>query len=198
MLASSSPRRAQILAELGLPFEVVSAGVDDGDLSPPPTATAASWTVSMAYLKARAAIDQLPAGACGVVLGADTSCELDGQIIGKPADSQEASRMLHLMSGRTQRVVTGVALVNPNNPQDHRLMVTDVAMVTFGPLEGTEIDRYVETNGWQGKAGGYNLAERIADGWAITVEGDPDTVVGLPTQRLTQWLEFAARWEANA
>jgi len=106
--------------------------------------------------------------------------------------------MLHLMSGRTQRVVTGVALVNPNNPQDHRLMVTDVAMVTFGPLEGTEIDRYVETNGWQGKAGGYNLAERIADGWAITVEGDPDTVVGLPTQRLTQWLEFAARWEANA
>ena len=197
LLASSSPRRAQILTNLGMPFELVPAGVDDGDLVPPPTATAASWTVAMAYLKARAAAESLPSGAAGVVLGADTSCELDGRIIGKPGTPDEAARTLRSMSERTHRVVSGVALGDPSSPRENRLLIADVTRVAFGKLDDAEIERYIATDGWRGKAGGYNLGERLADGWPINVDGDPDTVVGLPTQRLPEWLAVAAPWEST-
>ena len=151
----------------------------------------------MAYLKARAAIERLPLGTSGIVMGADTSCEFDGRIIGKPIDAEDARATLREMSGRTQRVVTGVALVDPGRPRTHRLLVADVAHVTFGELSDTAIETYVQTGAWRGKAGGYNLSERLAEGWPITVEGDPDTVVGLPTRRLADWLRTAGKWEAR-
>ena len=198
LLASGSPRRAQILTNLGLPFEVVASAIDDGDLTPPAGATAATWTIAMAYLKARAAIEGLPPGTPGIVMGADTSCELDGRIIGKPASAQEARATLRAMSGRTQRVVSGVALVDPAHPRSHRLLVADVALVTFGTLEEAALDAYIATGQWQGKAGGYNLSERIADGWPISVQGDPDTVVGLPTRKLPAWFAYVQSWEAGS
>lgn len=198
LLASGSPRRAQILTDLGLPFQVVASDIDDGELTPPAGATAATWTIAMAYLKARAAIEGLPPGTPGIVMGADTSCELGGRIIGKPANGEEARATLRAMSGHTQRVVTGVALVDPAHPRSHRLLVADVALVRFGTLETATLDAYIATGQWQGKAGGYNLSERIADGWPITVQGDPDTVVGLPTRKLPAWLAHVRSWEAGS
>ena len=198
LLASGSPRRAEILTALGMPFEIVPSNVDDGELVAPPTATTAGWTIAMAYLKARAAIDLLPRGAPGVVMGADTSCELEGRIIGKPANADEARETLRSMAGKTQRVVTGVALVDPAQPHTHRLLVADIAHVTFGDLDGATIDAYVDTGAWRGKAGGYNLSERVAEGWPIAVHGDPDTVVGLPTRKLADWLALAQAWEAGS
>lgn len=197
LLASGSPRRRQILADLGADFAIVPSDADDGQLVPPPGATAITWTVAMAYLKAFAAIDVLPEGAAGVVMGADTACELDGRIIGKPATDAHARSTLRSMVGQTQRVVTGVALVDPHRPQTNRLLLADVAHVTFGNVSEDTIDRYLITGGWRGKAGGYNLTERLADGWPITVQGDPDTVVGLPTQSLPEWLALTIAWGAR-
>ncbi|UYV12016.1 MAG: Maf family protein [Phycisphaera sp.] len=197
LLASGSPRRREILTELGADFTVVPSNVDDGQLTPPHGATALTWTVAMAYLKAFAAIEVLPEGATGVVMGADTACELDGRIIGKPATDAHARSTLRSMVGQTQRVVTGVALIDPHHPHANRLLLADVALVTFGNVSEDAIDRYLITGGWRGKAGGYNLTERLADGWPITVQGDPDTVVGLPTQRLPGWLALTTAWGAR-
>lgn len=197
LLASGSPRRREILTDLGAHFTVVPADIDDGQLTPPPGATALTWTVAMAYLKAFAAIDLLPKGATGVVMGADTACELDGRIIGKPDTEAHARATLRSMVGQTQRVVTGVALVDPEHPREHRLLLADVALVSFGNVSEDAIDRYLMTGGWRGKAGGYNLTERLADGWPISVQGDPDTVVGLPTCRLPQWLALTSAWGAR-
>jgi septum formation protein len=196
-LASGSPRRREILAHLGADFTVVPADIDDGELAPPRGATALTWTVAMAYLKARAAIEVLPAGVTGVVMGADTACELDGRIIGKPDTEAQARATLRSMVGQTQRVVTGVALVDPDHPRDHRLLLADVALVAFGNVSEDAIDRYLMTGGWRGKAGGYNLTERLADGWPITVQGNPDTVVGLPTRCLPEWLALTTAWGAR-
>lgn len=196
LLASASPRRAHILQELGLEHQVVPSPVDDGQLTPPSGTSAAAWTIAMAYLKARAAIDALPLDTRGLVLGADTACELDGRIIGKPATAADAANTLRAMRGRTQRVVTGVALVCPAHPRTRRLLVADVARVTFGELDDQTIDAYAATGQWQGKAGGYNLSERVADGWPIVVAGDPSTVVGLPARRLGEWLWQTMAWGA--
>lgn len=197
VLASGSPRRAQILQALGVEHTVVPSPVDDGDLVHPPGTSAPAWTIAMAYLKARAAIDARPPVTPGLVLGADTACELDGRIIGKPASADDAAATLRAMRGRTQRVVTGVALVCPAHPRTRRLLVADVALVTFGELGDDAIDAYVATQQWRGKAGGYNLSERLAEGWPIVVSGDPNTVVGLPVWRLGEWLSRAADWEAK-
>jgi len=198
LLASGSPRRRKILTDLGANFAVVPAGIDDGNLTPPPGATALTWTVAMAFLKAFAATKLLPRDAAGLVMGADTACELDGRIIGKPDTEAHARATLRSMVGQTQRVVTGVAFVDPNQPGEHRLLLADVAHVSFGNLSEDTIDRYLTTGGWRGKAGGYNLTERLADGWPITVQGDPDTVVGMPTKRLPEWLALTTAWKARS
>lgn len=197
LLASGSARRRELLAALGADFTVVDAGIDDGQLTPPAGATATAWTMAMAYLKARAAAHQLGPGHVGVILGADTACELDGRIIGKPADEDQARRSLRSMVGQTQRVVTAVALLDPARP-DHRLVVADAARVTFGAICEDTIDRYLISGEWRGKAGGYNLTERLAAGWPIDVQGDPDAVVGLPTRRLGAWLGHTSTWGAPA
>jgi septum formation protein len=197
LLASGSPRRRELLAGVGADFVVVPSVVDDGELIPAAGVPAASWTVAMAYLKARAAAEAIGPDRSGIVMGADTACELDGRIIGKPASVEQARATLRSMVGQTQRVVTGVALLDPREP-GRRLLVADTASVTFGSIYEDTIDRYLMTDGWRGKAGGYNLAERLADHWPITVVGDPDTVVGLPTRRLPEWLAIAAMWDAGA
>ncbi len=198
LLASGSPRRRELLTSLGADFAVVASNIDDGELTPPPAASAATWTMAMAYFKARAAIESLEPSQAGLVVGADTACELDGRIIGKPASEAEARGTLRSMVGQTQRVVTSVAILDPYRPNTHRLLLADVAEVTFGTIFEDAIDRYLVTGGWKGKAGGYNLTERIADGWPLTVRGDANTVVGLPTRSLATWIAHTTAWEAGS
>lgn len=186
-----------MLTALGADFAVVTSNIDDGELAPPPGASAITWTMAMAYLKARAAVESLEPSQDGLIVGADTACELDGRIIGKPATEAEARATLRSMVGQTQRVVTSVAILDPRR-NTNRLLLADVSEVTFGTIYEDAIDRYLVTGGWQGKAGGYNLAERLADGWPLSVRGDPDTVVGLPTRRLAEWLAHAAAWGAGS
>ncbi|GIW74783.1 MAG: hypothetical protein KatS3mg103_1305 [Phycisphaerales bacterium] len=173
--------------------------IDDGELTPPGGLGVVAWTVAMAYLKARSAIQAMPAGlrdlptGC-LVLSADTACELDGRILGKPADQAHARAMLQAMQGTTHAVATGVALVHPGRPTTHRLLLVDVAHVRIEALPPATLEAYLASGQWQGKAGGYNLHDRLREGWPITVHGDPDTVVGLPAAALPGWLAQAASW----
>jgi septum formation protein len=182
-LASGSPRRRQILCELGIECEVRVPDVDDGVLRPGATA-APAWTMAMAYLKALSVLDRLHAEGqrSGTVLAADTACEHGGVIMGQPADAAAAGDMLRRMRDSVHRTVTGVCLLDVAGGS--RRIFFDLTIVTVGDLSDARIEQYLESGQWRGKAGGYNLAERVEAGWPISWEGDPATVMGLPKRRL--------------
>jgi len=189
VLASRSPRRRELLHSAGIAHEVVDAGIDDGDLRPGRQAAPESWVAALGYLKARAGAEAWAASrgdASAVVLGADTVCVAGGELLGQPSDGDDAERMLRALSGVTHRVLTGVALVESRTGQ--RCVFVDAARVTLGPLDEGVVTSYLESGAWSGKAGAYNLSDRLDAGWPITYEGDPSTIMGLPMRRLTDEL----------
>lgn len=182
-----------LLDEAGIAHEVVPTGVDDGELGQgPPDATGsvtpAAWVSGLAYLKARGAIDAIrrvvpPAPLEGAtpptfVLAGDTVCVLDAQVIGQPRDAAHARDMIRSFVQRQHDVLTGVCLIHLGTGD--RVIVHDRAVVRLGSLDDAEIDRYVASGSWRGKAGAYNFFERRDAGWPLDVDGDPQTVVGLP------------------
>ena len=122
-------------------------------------------------------------------IAADTICVADGGILGKPGDALEARRMLQRLQGGVHLTMTGVCLLKPGCARE---FVLDAAKVEFGMIDDTELQAYLDSGEWQGKAGGYNLVDRQAAGWPVRCEGDPDTVMGLPMQRLQPMLRRLA------
>lgn len=184
ILASRSPRRRQLLTEAGFGFEVSARSVDDGGLISG-RVNPEQWVMALAYLKAVGGSDLNLTST--VVLGADTVCIApDGSLIGQPRDAQHAEEILRSFVGVPHSVVTGVALVDPVTGE--REMFADGACVTWGDVSEQEIRTYVESGQWQGKAGAYNLAERLGAGWPIEYTGDPTSIMGLPMQRLADRL----------
>lgn len=191
-LASRSPRRRELLTSHGVHHQVIDADIDDGELAPG-NRDPRSWVMALAYLKAQAGAigardDVTRLGA--IVLGADTVCVKDGQIIGQPADRADARRILHLFRRTDHQVLTGVALVDTSTGA--RDMFVDVARVHMGDLPDADIESYLDSGQWQGKAGAYNLSERIDAGWPIVYEGDPTSIMGLPMEALTPRLQHIA------
>ncbi|RMD65040.1 MAG: hypothetical protein D6824_03210 [Planctomycetota bacterium] len=194
VLASSSPRRAQLLREAGIPFVQVEPGVDDAELTPAVGLSAAAWAMALAYLKARSAMRCMAAAQERTVwLGADTLVVLaDGSIVGKPADEAEARATLERLAGAEHRVLTAVALLRcdaeeRDRPCVRRLFV-DEAVVRLGRLGEEAIEEHVASGRWRGRAGGYNYAQQRDLGWPLACEGDEATVVGLPMRKLPAWL----------
>ena len=169
-LASASPRRRELLAQLGIPFEVVPADVDEhwGGKELP-----AEYTKRLALEKARAGQRAAPASAR--VLGADTAVVLDGRILGKAETREDAIAMLRALSGRTHEVYSAVAVVR-GSEEAVRL---SVSRVTFRPLTEAEIAAYADTGEPLGKAGGYAIQGR-AGAFVAHLEGSYSGVVGLP------------------
>lgn len=157
-------------------------GIDDAVL-PPGRVPPARWVASLAYLKAEAAAHSLGHGAeTGViVLGADTTCVKQGRVIGTPKDEGDARRIVEFLADGEHRVLTGVALRMPDGTRD--LWVSSAA-VRVGGLDAGAIDAYIASGLWRGKAGAYNLRERIDAGWPITYTGDPTGIMGLPMRSL--------------
>lgn len=182
ILASRSPRRRQLLDEAGIAHTVqLAEEIDDGDLSPG-AVSPENWVAALAYLKARAVAESIDDGLGSLVLGADTVCVQDGEIIGQPADRAAAERTIRLFAEREHDVLTGVAIVG-----DGQVIVdlfVDRARVRVGRIDDESIESYLNTEMWRGKAGAYNLFERIEAGWPIEFTGDATTIVGLPMDAL--------------
>lgn len=168
VLASASPRRAELLRAAGIEFDVLTANVDEtlrgGE-------DAEAYVTRLAEAKARAVIDR--AGG-RPVLGADTVVVCGDQILGKPTDGADAKRMLRMLSGRAHVVMTGVCLLGPRP-------VVDVATTTveFAPLTDGEIDRYVASGEPADKAGAYAI-QGLASRFVTAISGSYTNVVGLP------------------
>lgn len=178
-LASRSPRRRELLAEAGYLFDFDHPGLEDSELAEGDV-TPRQWVAALAYLKARAGLDVARATrrTPDVIVGADTACVMDNRLIGTPTTASQARTMIADFANREHEVVSGLALICARSGR--RLLASDAARVWVGPLSDPEIDEYVASGTWQGKAGAYNLIERIAAGWPIRYEGDPATIMGLP------------------
>lgn len=188
-LASRSPRRRSLLDEHGFRVHIVDSGIDDSDLEPGRT-TPERWVAALAYLKARAGAERLPAGAPRRVIGADTMCILEGRLVGQARDAAHAGAILRAFESREHGVITGVAVVDLD--AGTRDIFTDRATVRVGEIDPVSMREYLASGAWRGKAGAYNLSERLAAGWPITFEGDWTTIVGLPMGRLVPLLQRVA------
>jgi septum formation protein len=180
VLASASPRRLDLLAQIGLaPDRVAPADVDE---SPRPKETPRRLALRLAAAKADAAAAAAPGA---YVLGADTVVALGRRLLGKPGDAAEARAWLELLSGRGHRVFTGVAVIAPSGRKAVRLAE---ARVRFKRLTTAEIDAYLASGEWQGKAGAYAIQGR-AGGFVIEVQGSYSAVIGLPLYETRMLLE---------
>ena len=179
ILASSSPRRAEILRDAGIAFEICATQIDEVAF---PGETAQAMVARLAGAKARAAAAQVDAGMreC-IIVGADTTVELDGEILGKPRDAAHAREMLAMLSGRTHHVLTGIFLLRL--PGNASRAAVEKSAVTFAPLSEADIDAYVASGEPLGKAGAYAI-QGLAGRYIPKIEGCYFNVVGLPLARL--------------
>lgn len=178
VLASASPRRRELLAQLGVPFEIVTSDVPETPRpGEPPTAFARRAARDKAAEVARRCPDAL-------VLAADTVVVVDGAILGKPRDRADARRMLEALAGRTHEVLTAVALRDADGHVDD---VVVRSAVQFRVLAAHEIDAYVATDEPYDKAGAYAIQGR-ARHFVVQVQGSYTNVVGLPMDEVRELL----------
>ena len=179
VLASRSPRRVQLLTELGIEFEVRPADVDETpQLGEEPT----EYVGRLAHDKSFAVVSP---GANEVVIGADTTVDVDGVIFGQPVDENDAREMLMKLSGRSHLVHTGLCVIASASG----IAITEVvtSQVTFAELSHDDVDNYLASGEWSGKAGGYAI-QGLAGTFVTALEGSWSNVVGLPTEALTALL----------
>ena len=178
VLASSSPRRRELLSNAGIDFIVDPANVDE---TPRSGEAAADFAVRLATEKAEAIAGRHPGQ---LVVGADTVVIVGREVLGKPVDSGDARRMLRMLRNRTHEVSTGIALVVDNNALTH----IETTSVVVGEISETEIDDYVLSGEPMDKAGAYAIQGR-ASRWISRIEGDYFNVVGLPVAALWRMLK---------
>jgi len=180
ILASKSPRRKQLLSQLGFQFECESADIDESVL---PEENPEDYVRRVAVEKAQAIANILEFSDNIIVLGSDTSVVIEGEILGKPVDKTDFVDMFNKLSGKRHQVITGIAVVQSARIES-RIVVTDVY---FKPLTSQEIDNYWYTNEPQDKAGGYGI-QGIGGQFIEKIDGCYFSVVGLPLYETTQLL----------
>ena len=176
VLASTSPQRRVILTQLRIPFTVVAPDYHEDD---PPDADPVELVRRHAEGKARSVHRE----GC-ITLGVDTTVHLDDRVYAKPDDAAGAARMLRELGGRTHAVLSGLCLLGPG----FEALEHEITCVTFRPLAGFELDVYLASGEWQGRAGAYaiqGLGGRLVE----RIEGDYLNVVGLPGALLITQLE---------
>jgi septum formation protein len=214
VLASASPRRAELLTQAGYSFSVHPAHIPEDPL---PNEDPVAYVTRLAREKAQAVFTELSSKRSGApgpshlgtgestnslarkrllpgrpvpapqVLAADTIVTLDNQILGKPSNPVDAARMLRLLSGRTHQVITGVALISAISTQ----VAAETTSVTFRALTDKDIAAYIATGEPMDKAGAYAIQGRAAR-WIPRIEGDYFNVVGLPIALVSSLLDSAA------
>ena len=177
VLASQSPRRAEILRNAGIPFTVRSADVDETPLE---AERPGPYVRRLAEAKARA----IEAAADEIVLAADTTVVASGELLAKPVDAADARRMLRLLSGRRHEVLTGICI----RRAEHVLCDQASTAVWFAPLTDAEIEEYVASGEPMDKAGGYAIQGR-GSRFVERIEGCYFNVMGLPVSRVWRHLK---------
>ena len=180
ILASASPRRAEILRTAGLPFSVLSSAVDE---TPIPGESAQELVQRLAVAKAELAAARAVGPA--IVIAAETVVVLEGMILGKPRTTEDAGQMLEKLSARTHSVLTGVTLIRL--PDAERRGFIETTQVQFGPLDSEEIVRYLSSGEPFDKAGAYAIQGR-AGRYIPRIDGCYYNVVGLPLAHLCKAL----------
>jgi len=186
ILASASPRRRELLALAGVPFDIVVSPAQEPD--PDVNEHPAAYAARMARLKAAAVAEAHPTA---VVLGADSVVAVGETILGKPANAADALRMLRLLSGRSHQVVTGCALFAPGREPEIFTVATDV---TMGVVSEDRLAAYVASGEPMDKAGAYAIQGGAA-AFVTTICGSYTNVVGLP---LAEVVAALGSWEAIA
>jgi septum formation protein len=186
VLASASPRRAAILENAGFCFERRAVEIDETPLA---GESAEAYVLRLAAEKARRAAEGIEESC--IVIGADTTVVLDGEMLGKPTSAEDARRMLGQLSGRLHHVLTGVAVLRL--PDGALRQAVEITAVTFAPLNEREIEFYISTGEPMDKAGAYGIQER-GGRFVTRVEGCYFNVVGLPLARLYRMLRELS-WE---
>lgn len=176
ILASSSPRRKQLLESLGIDFKVVPSNIEE-KLNP--RLRIAAQAVELSRQKAQAVLPKAPKGS--IILAADTLVELDGDLIGKPETIEEAKRMLRRQQGKVQTVVTGFTIVDKDS--EKVISGAEETRVWMRKLTVREIDAYVRKEYVLDKAGGYAM-QGIGSVLFEKIEGDYFNVVGLPMAKV--------------
>ena len=181
ILASSSPRRRELLANAGILFRVQTAYVPEVHQ---PGESPVAFASRLAREKAEAVARKEPGN---YVLGADTIVIVDGEIMGKPRDAADATRMLRLLSGRDHDVTTAICVIDPH---DKPHVVAETTRVFFLTLSEIEITDYIASGEPMDKAGAYGI-QGLASKWIYRVEGDYFTVMGLPVAKVWETLRSA-------
>jgi septum formation protein len=182
-LASRSPRRQELLGQIGVKFEVIEVDVDEAVMA---GESARDYVERLARAKAEAGWQRVQKGKLpeAPVLGVDTTVAVDGRILGKPADDREAAEMLSALSGRLHEVLTALALKFGSRLES----AVSVSKVRFKTLTKEEIARYVATGECEGKAGAYGIQGQAAR-FVAELRGSFSGVVGLPLYETAQLLE---------
>jgi len=182
ILASSSPRRRQLLSDAGYTFTVMppseaaeSVSEDDAGL------LAAELVAKLAVQKAD---DVARRTQRGIVVACDTVAECQGQILGKPAGRDDARRMLELLRGQEHQVYSGLCLWR--RPDDEQRLQIEVTKLVMDPISESDLEQYLDSRQWEGKAGAFGYQDGLD--WVHVVEGSESNVVGLPMELLAQML----------
>jgi septum formation protein len=180
ILASSSPRRAEILTRERVRFQIkIPAGCDEQSIFSDPI----THVLEVSRRKAQSVADQIEDG---IILGADTIVVLDGEILGKPKDEDNALYLLKKLSGRIHQVYTGITLIE--KPTGKAISDYDLTQVRFNQLDEAEIRDYIATGEPMDKAGAYGI-QGMGNFLVDHIEGRLDNVIGLPTEKLRRMLD---------
>lgn len=185
ILASQSPRRRQLLQEAGYAFtvmppdEAVEQAVQERGLCS--NCSPEELVLESAFVKARAISLEVDSG---LVLAADTVAECKGEILGKPVDRDHAERMLRLMSGKSHRVLTGVCLWH--QPSGKKIARIEETVLIMDVLPEAQLEEILDSDGWVGKAGAFGYQDGLD--WLHIQSGLESNVVGLPIERLPEWV----------
>lgn len=178
VLASASPRRQEMMVQMGVPFEVAPSLAPEDDV----LGTGPERVKVLARRKAEEVAARMPGR---LVLAADTLVCVDGQVLGKPVDEEDAVQMLKTLSGRVNQVATGVCMIAPDGSVQEEVCLTDVR---FATLDEETIRRYVLTGEPMDKAGAYAVQGR-AGAFVTEISGSPSNVIGMPMETVARFLK---------
>ncbi|MEN6578285.1 MAG: nucleoside triphosphate pyrophosphatase [Phycisphaerales bacterium] len=182
VLASTSPRRRQLLTEAGYAFLAVSPKIDESAIRRT-AATIRGYAEELAMAKARSVAPDFPDA---LVIGADTLCDLDGEVIGKAADKEAAERITRKLFSKPHLVITGLALIRLSRSIE--IIRSDVTTVYPRQLTESQIAAHVAGGAWEGKAGAYAIQE-VGDAFVERIEGSFTNVMGMPMELLGRLLD---------